>query len=225
MSKTALVTGGSSGIGAAAVERLRMDGVNVLVADRNPEADIVLDVASADAVRQHAEVLSTVDILVNSAGVVGPNRPSWQVSEEEWQHTLDVNLTGTFLMCRAVIPGMRLRKWGRIVNMSSVAGKEGNPNLAAYSAAKAGVIGLTKSLGKELAEDGVLVNAMTPAVVATPMNADTSPATLSYMIAKIPMGRVGLPAEVAELVAWLASERCSFSTGAVFDISGGRSTY
>ncbi len=225
MSKTALVTGGSSGIGAAVVERLRADGVNVLVADRCPDADIVLDVASAEDVRQHAEVLSTVDILVNSAGVVGPNKPSWQVSEEEWQLTLDVNLTGTFLMCRAVIPGMRRRKWGRIVNMSSVAGKEGNPNLAAYSAAKAGVIGLTKSLGKELAKDAVLVNALTPAVIATPMNADTSPATLSYMVAKIPMGRVGQAAEVAELVAWLASEKCSFSTGAVFDISGGRSTY
>lgn len=225
MSKTALVTGGSSGIGAAVVERLRLDGVNVLVADRNPDADIVLDIASAEDVRRHAEVLSTVDILVNSAGVVGPNRRCWEVSEEEWRLTLDVNLTGTFLMCRAVIPGMRQRKWGRIVNMSSVAGKEGNPNLAAYSAAKAGVIGLTKSLGKELAEDGVLVNALTPAVIATPMNVDTSPETLSYMIAKIPMGRIGQAAEVAELVAWLASEKCSFSTGAVFDISGGRSTY
>jgi 2-dehydro-3-deoxy-L-rhamnonate dehydrogenase (NAD+) len=225
MSKTALVTGGSSGIGAAVVERLRMDGVTVLSADRHPDADIVLDVASGEAVSRHAQVLSTIDILVNSAGIVGPNKPCWQVSEEEWRLTLDVNLTGMFLMSRAVIPGMRSRQWGRIVNISSVAGKEGNPNLAAYSAAKAGVIGLTKSLGKELATDGVLVNAVTPAVVATPMNADTSPETLSYMVAKIPMGRVGLPSEVAELVAWLASEKCSFSTGAVLDISGGRSTY
>lgn len=225
MSKMALVAGGSSGIGAAVVERLRRDGMNVLIADLDTDADIVVDIASGDAISRHEQVLSTVDVLVNSAGIVGPNKPCWQVSEKEWRRTVDVNLTGMFLMCRSVIPGMRGRRWGRIVNISSVAGKEGNPNLAAYSASKAGVIGLTKSLGKELAADGVLVNAVTPAVIATPMNAETSPETLSYMIAKIPMGRVGLPSEVAELVAWLASESCSFSTGAVFDISGGRSTY
>ncbi len=202
-----------------------MDGVNVLIADQHRDADLALNVASGVDVDRFAETLSTVDILVNSAGIVGPNKSLWDISEEEWRRTLDVNLTGTFLMSRAVVPGMRERQWGRIVNVSSVAGKEGNPNLAAYSASKAGVIALTKSLSKELAVDGVLVNALTPAVVATPMNADTSPETLNYMIAKIPMGRVGLPAEVAELVAWLASEKCSFSTGAVFDISGGRSTY
>jgi 2-dehydro-3-deoxy-L-rhamnonate dehydrogenase (NAD+) len=225
MSKTALVTGGASGIGAAVAERLRIDGVKVLVADRHPSADLVLDVASSADIGRHADVLSTIDILVNSAGIVGPNKPFWEISDEEWRSTLDVNLTGTFMMSRAVVPGMRERRWGRIVNLSSVAGKEGNPNLAAYSASKAGVIALTKSLGKELATEGVLVNAITPAVIATAMNSDTSQETMAYMVAKIPMARVGLPSEVASLIAWLVSDECSFSTGAVFDISGGRSTY
>ncbi len=225
MNRTAVVTGGASGIGAAVVRRLRADGHVVLVADIDPAADIVLDVSSTEQVEQHAASLRGVDMLVNSAGVVGPNMPLWEVQPDEWARTIAINLTGAFLMCRATIPGMRERGWGRIVNIASVAGKEGNPNLAAYSASKAGMIGLTKSLGKELATAGVLVNAVTPAVVATPMNQSTAPEVLAYMIERIPMGRVGTPDEVAELVSWLCSDRCSFSTAAVFDLSGGRATY
>ena len=166
-----------------------------------------------------------VDILVNSAGVVGPNMPFWEVQDEDWLKTMSVNLNGTFYMMRAVTGQMRERKWGRIVNIASIAGKEGNPNLAAYSASKAAVIGLTKSVGKELATDGVLVNSIAPAVISTPMNQETDPKVLDYMIAKIPMSRVGQPEEVAALVSWLASDECSFSTGACYDISGGRATY
>ena len=166
-----------------------------------------------------------VDILVNSAGVVGPNMPFWEVQDEDWLKTMSVNLNGTFFMMRAVTGQMRERKWGRIVNIASIAGKEGNPNLAAYSASKAAVIGLTKSVGKELATDGVLVNSIAPAVISTPMNQETDPKVLDYMIAKIPMSRVGQPEEVAALVSWLASDECSFSTGACYDISGGRATY
>lgn len=225
MNRIALVTGGASGIGAAVVERLRADGLTVLVADVNPAADIVLDVSSPEQVERHADVLSGVDILVNSAGVVGPNKPLWDVQPDEWVRTVATNLTGAYLMCRATVPGMRQRGWGRIVNIASVAGKEGNPNLSAYSASKAGLIGMTKSLGKELALDGVLVNAITPAVIATPMNRSTAPEVLAYMIEKIPMRRLGTPEEVAELVSWLSSDRCSFSTAAVFDLSGGRTTY
>ena len=225
MQKTAVVTGGIRGIGEAIVDRLREEGLRVLVADVDRRADIVIDVSSSDQIDEHAEVLGRVDVLVNCAGVVGPNVPLWEVEELAWRRTVDVNLTGAFLMCRAVVPGMRERKWGRIVNIASIAGKEGNPNLAAYSASKAGLIGLTKSLGKELALDGVLVNAVAPAVIATPMNAETDPAVLAYMVARIPMGRVGTPNEVAELVAWLSSDKCSFSTAAVFDCTGGRATY
>ena len=166
-----------------------------------------------------------VDVLVNSAGVVGPNVPFWEVEDEAWRRTLEVNLTGTFNTMRAVIPGMRASGWGRIVNIASIAGKEGNPKLSAYSASKAAVIGLTKSAGKELATENILVNAIAPAVISTPMNARTAPEVLEYMLSKIPMGRIGEVDEVAELVSWLASDKCSFSTGAVYDISGGRATY
>jgi 3-oxoacyl-[acyl-carrier protein] reductase len=225
MNRLAVVTGGASGIGAAVVRRLRLDGLTPLVADLNPAADIVLDVSSSAQVNRHAGVLRTADVLVNSAGIVGPNKPLWEVQPDEWDRTVAVNLTGAYLMCRATVPGMRLRHWGRIVNIASVAGKEGNPSLSPYSASKAGLIALTKSLGKELALDGILVNAITPAVIATPMNEATSPETLSYMIEKIPMRRLGTADEVAELVAWLCSDRCSYSTAAVFDLSGGRATY
>lgn len=224
-SRRALVTGGLSGIGAAVVARLRVEGLVVLTADLRADADVVIDVSSAEQIAAHSELLSSIDVLVNSAGIVGPNAVTWEVDLADWAQTIAVNLTGTFLMARAVVPGMRGRGWGRIVNVASVAGKEGNPRLAAYSASKAGVIALTKSLGKELATDGVLVNAVTPAVIDTPMNAGTDPDVLRYMIAKIPMGRTGTPAEVADLVAWLCSPACAFTTGAVFDISGGRSTY
>jgi 3-oxoacyl-[acyl-carrier protein] reductase len=166
-----------------------------------------------------------VDILVNSAGIVGPNKPLWEATDAEFQKTLDVNVNGTFFMARAVIPGMIERGWGRIVNIASMAGKDGNPNLGAYSASKAAVIGMTKSLGKELATSGVIINAIAPAVINTEMNAKTAPEVLEHITSLIPMKRVGQPSEVAALISWLASDEVSFSTGAVYDISGGRATY
>jgi 2-dehydro-3-deoxy-L-rhamnonate dehydrogenase (NAD+) len=218
--RRAVVTGGASGIGRACAERLVADGIEVVAADLDPTADLVLDVTAAEI-----PDLGRVDILVNSAGIVGPNKPLWEVSDDEWARTFDVNTAGTFRMCRAVVPGMVERGWGRIVNVASIAGKEGNPNLSAYSASKAAVIGLTKALGKELATTGVLVNAIAPAVIETPMNAATAPEVLERLVSLIPMRRLGQAGEVAELVAWLASDRCTFSTGAVYDISGGRATY
>ncbi|WP_166355577.1 SDR family NAD(P)-dependent oxidoreductase [Phytoactinopolyspora limicola] len=225
MSRKALVTGGASGIGAVTADRLRADGLDVLTADVAGAADIELDVTESQLVDDTLRELGPFDVLVNSAGVVGPNAPLWEVPAKEWSRVMAVNVDGPVNTCRAVVPGMIDRGWGRIVNVASIAGKEGNPNLSAYSASKAAVIGLTKSLGKELAASGVLVNAVAPAVIATPMNASTAPETLEYMIARIPMGRLGQPDEVAELIAWLCSDRCSFSTGAVYDISGGRATY
>lgn len=215
----AIVTGGASGIGKAVAERLVADGIEVVAADIDPSADLVLDVTG------EIPDLGPVDILVNSAGVVGPNKPLWETGDDEWARTFDINVGGIFRMCRAVVPGMVDRGWGRIVNIASIAGKEGNPNLSAYSASKAAVIGLTKSLGKELATTGVLVNAIAPAVIETPMNAATAPEVLQRLVSLIPMRRLGQATEVAELVAWLASDRCSFSTAAVYDISGGRATY
>ena len=223
--RVALVTGGESGLGAAITQRFRTDGLRVLTLDVAGTADLRVDVRDAAAVDSAVESVGQVDVLVNSAGVIGSNKPLWETTDSEWQLTFDVNVVGTFHLCRAVIPGMRGRGWGRIVNLASMAGKDGNPNLSAYSASKAAVIGLTKSLGKELATSGVLVNAVAPALIATPMNASTAPETLERMKSLIPMGRVGRADEVAELVAWLASDRCSFSTGAVYDISGGRATY
>ena len=223
--RVAVVTGGMSGIGAAAVERLRSDGLDVLTMDLAAGADLRVDVCRSADVTKALVGAGAVEVLVNSAGIAGPNKPVWEVTDEEWEHTFAVNVAGTFNTCRALVPGMRSRGWGRVVNVSSIAGKEGNPNLAAYSASKAAVIALTKSLGKELATSGVLVNAVAPAVIDTPMNADTDPTTLAYMVQRIPMGRTGKPDEVAELIAWLASDRCSFSTGAIYDISGGRATY
>ena len=233
--RRALVTGGASGIGLASARRLRQDGLQVAVCDIDPaqldqvavDVDSVhtLDVADPVAVNALVADLEPIDVLVNSAGVVGPNMPVWDVSDDDWGRTLSVNLTGTFNTMRAVLPGMRERGWGRIVNIASIAGKEGNPNLGAYSASKAGVIGLTKSVGKEVATDGVIVNSIAPAVIATPMNEETAPEILEYMISRIPMRRVGQPEEVAALVSWLASDECSFSTGQAYDISGGRATY
>jgi 3-oxoacyl-[acyl-carrier protein] reductase len=225
MSRTAVVTGALSGLGAATTQRLKQDGVTVITADLQPGADVVLDVSDSAAVTAMAAELGPVDILVNSAGIVGPNKPLWEVDDDEWAAVFAVNVVGTFNLCRAFVPGMREAGWGRVVNIASMAGKDGNPNLSAYSASKAAVIGLTKSLGKELATSGVLVNAIAPAVIATPMNEDNTPEVLAYMTSLIPMKRIGRADEVAELIAWLVSEKVSFSTGAVYDISGGRATY
>jgi 3-oxoacyl-[acyl-carrier protein] reductase len=225
MTRTAAITGGASGLGLACAERLAQDGIDVITLDVAPGADVTVDVSDAAAVAAAAARIGPVDILINSAGIVGPNKPLWETTAEEWAATFAVNVIGTFNLCHAFVPGMREKGWGRIVNFASMAGKDGNPNLSAYSASKAAVIGLTKSLGKELATTGVLVNAVAPAVIATPMNDATSPEVLAYITSLIPMRRVGRAAEVAELVAWLASDKCSFSTGAVYDISGGRATY
>jgi 2-dehydro-3-deoxy-L-rhamnonate dehydrogenase (NAD+) len=223
--RRALVTGGASGLGRACAQRLRAEHHEVITADIGDGADLRLDVTDDEAVSRSVAELGPLDILLNSAGVVGPNKMLWETTRAEWETTFAVNVHGTVALCRAVIPGMVERGWGRIVNFASIAGKDGNPNLSAYSASKAAVIGLTKSLGKELATAGVLVNAIAPAVIATEMNQRTAPDVLAHITSLIPMKRVGRPEEVAELVAWLASERCSFSTGAVYDISGGRATY
>ena len=222
---TALVTGGASGIGAATANRLRGDGVRVVTADLAPGADERLDVTDPDAVAALIAALGPVGILVHSAGIVGPSKPVVDLDLEQWRTTFRVNVDGTFLMCRAVVPGMVAAGWGRIVTLASIAAKDGNPTQSAYSASKAAVIGLTKSLGKELATTGVLVNTVAPAAVATPMNADTDPAILARSQSLTPMGRFGRPDEIAELIAWLCSEQLSFSTGAVYDASGGRATY
>lgn len=233
--RTALISGAAQGIGLACGERLRKDGLTTIGIDINQtELDRVSDRFDAIAVVDITDGLATqnvvtrygpIDVLVNSAGIVGPNMPFWDITDEMWLKTLQVNLTGTFNLMRAVSGQMRARHWGRIVNISSIAGKEGNPNLAAYSASKAAVIGLTKSAAKELAADGVLVNSVAPAVIDTPMNSATEPSVLEYMLSKIPLGRKGTANEVAALVSWLISDECSFSTGACYDISGGRATY
>ena len=224
-SRTALVTGGASGLGAATAERLRADGLTVITLDLAGGADVTADVTDEAALRRVAEDTGPVDVLVNSAGIVGPAKPLLDTTAAEWRQVLDVNVLGTVNALRAFVPGMRDRGWGRVVNMASMAGKDGNPNSSIYSASKAAVIGLTKSVGKELATTGVLVNAIAPAVIATPMNAATAPGLLAHMTSLIPMQRIGRPEEVAELVAFLCSDRVSFSTGAVYDISGGRATY
>lgn len=223
--RRAIVTGGCSGLGAACVTRLRADGIEVLTLDVAPEADIRVDITDTVAVGKAVSAAGPIDILVNSAGIVGPNKPLWEVDVDDWKRTFDVNVVGLFAVTKAVIPGMIERGWGRIVSMASMAGKDGNPNLSAYSASKAAVIGLTKSLGKELAKTGVIANAIAPAVIETPMNATTSPEVLAHITSLIPMGRVGRAEEVAALVSWLSSDEVSFSTGAVYDISGGRATY
>lgn len=225
MTKTAVITGGMSGLGAASATRLAADGVEVFRFDIAAGAEFVVDVSDSAAVNAAASKVGPVDILINCAGIVGPNKPLIEVTDAEWDRVFAINVKGTFNLCRAFVPGMRERGWGRIVNFASIAGKDGNPNLSAYSASKGAVIAMTKSLGKELATSGVLVNAIAPAVIETPMNADNTAEVLSYMTSLIPMKRVGQPEEVAELVAWLASDKISFSTGAVYDISGGRATY
>ena len=232
--RRALVTGAGSGIGAACVDRLLAQGCRVAavdlhagdMAERAGELEAIheVDVTDADAVRA-IDGIDRMDIVVQSAGVVGPNVPLLETSLDGWERTFDVNVTGIFNVMQATLGGMVERGWGRVVNIASIAGKEGNPNLSAYSASKGAVIALTKSVAKELATTGVLVNSIAPAVIATPMNLETAPEILEYMLSKIPMGRLGQTSEVAALVGWLCSEECSFSTGACYDISGGRATY
>ncbi|MGN6125008.1 MAG: SDR family NAD(P)-dependent oxidoreductase [Humibacter sp.] len=223
--RRAIITGGARGLGAASAERLRADGVEVVTVDLAGHVDLHLDVTDEDALADAAASIGPVDILVNSAGIVGPNKPLLETTATEWSSVLAVNVLGTTATIRAFAPGMAERGWGRIVNFASMAGKDGNPNLSIYSASKAAVIALTKSLGKELATSGVIVNAIAPAVIATPMNDDTAPDVLAHITSLIPMRRVGRADEVAALVSWLASDQVSFSTGAVYDISGGRATY
>jgi len=219
----AIVTGGAQGIGAAIAKRLRAGGARVTVwdLDGSPKVDVCVPASIEKALAG----IDRIDILVNNAGIAGVNKPTVDYPVEEWERVLRVNLTSQFLCCRAVAPRMVAAGYGRIVNIASIAGKEGNPNAVAYSASKAGVIALTKSLGKELAQTGVLVNCVTPAAAKTAIFEQMSESHIEYMRSKIPMGRFVEVDEIAALVCWLASEDCSFSTGGVFDISGGRATY
>ena len=235
--RTAIVTGGVSGIGAGIARRLAAEGAATSLWDIDETGlagsaaghTVTLDVSDPDAVRRAAETtaaaLGKIDILVTSAGVTGSNHPTWDYPIAAWDRVIDINLKGVFYCCHTVVPLMQNNGYGRIVNIASIAGKEGNPNASAYSASKAGVIGLTKSLGKELAGSEIRVNCVTPAAVKTPLFEQMTEAQIDWMLSKIPIGRFGLVDEVASLVLWLASEDCSFSTGAVFDISGGRATY
>ncbi len=223
--KKAIVTGGASGLGLACAQRLREDDVEVITVDIASGSDFLTDVSDWTLVESMAKKVGAVDILVNSAGIQGPFGALWEVDHEQWSKTLSTNLNGTFYTCKAFVPGMIEKKWGRIVNIASIAGKEGNPKLSAYSASKAAVIGMTKSLGKELATTGVLANAIAPSVVESPMVDATPREGLEYIRSRIPMQRFGRPEELAELVAWLTSEKLGFSTGAVYDLSGGRATY
>ena len=236
--RIAVVTGGSSGIGEATVQRMLSSGAKVAVWDMNipstnydPDSFIFIntnvsdETSIANATTKTLERFGRVDSLVNSAGVAGINAPVDEYPIDEWKRVIDINLHGTFLTCRALVPHMKDNGYGRIVNLSSVAGKEGNPTASAYSAAKAGVIALTRSLGKELATSGVLVNAVTPTTVNTPILAQVSESHIDYMKSKIPMGRLGEAQELASLIVWLCTAECSFSTAAVFDASGGRTTY
>ena len=243
--RVAVVTGGASGIGLAIARRLLASGARLSLWDANvrvtlssskgappqlPDAHAavvdVRDYASVERARDATlEALGRIDILVNSAGITGPNVVTWEYPLDGWRDVIDVNLTGTFHCIRAVAESMRAAGYGRIVNIASVAGKEGNPNASAYSASKAGVIALTKSVGKELSTTGIRVNCVTPAAVESPMFAQMTQAHIDYMLSKIPMNRFGTVDEIAALVTWLCTEECSFSTGAVFDLSGGRSTY
>lgn len=234
--RVSVVTGGANGIGAAIAQRLREDGGTVVVWDLPraveglaPGSACAVDVTDrpglAAAVESTLAFHGRIDHLVHSAGYAGPTMPLEAYDPEEWQRIVRVNLVGTFNVCRAVVPVLRRMDAGRVVAIASLAGKEGTPNASAYSAAKAGVIALVKSLGKELAATGVRVNAIAPAAVRTDLLAQMAPAHVQTMVDKSPMGRLGEAHEVAELAAWLCSEACSFSTGAVFDLSGGRATY
>ena len=238
--QVAVVTGGVSGIGLGIAQRLAAEGAKLALWDVDRDAlrrvgtamgahTEALDMTDATAVQRAADstaaAMGRIDIVVASAGITGPNTTVWDYPVEDWKRVIDVNLNGVYYTCRAVVPHMVRGGYGRIVNIASIAGKEGNPNAAAYSASKAGVIGLTKSLGKELAGTEVRVNCVAPAVAKTPLFAQMTQAQIDYMLSKIPMGRFAEIDEIASLVLWLASRECSFSTGAVFDVSGGRATY
>ena len=241
-----VVTGGATGLGFAIADRMLASGARVTLWDRDEKnmndaaarllskhpgtqvATIVVDVAShASVVGATAKTiaLAPVDALVNCAGITGPNTKVWDYPVDAWKEVMDVNLNGLFYCCREISPHMRARNYGRIVNIASVAGKEGNPNASAYSTSKAAVIGLTKSLGKEMADTEVRVNCVTPAAVKTAIFDQMTPEHIQFMLSKIPLGRFGMPDEIAALVTWLCTEDCSFTTGAVFDLSGGRATY
>ena len=221
--RNAIVTGGATGIGAAIVKRLRDSGAQVTVWDLSGSPRV--DVTDPASIAQALKGVGRIDVLVNNAGIAGPAAPVVDYKLADWKQVLDVDLTGPFLCCQAGVPIMTKSKYGRIVNIASVAGKEGNPNAAAYAAAKGGLIAFTKALGKELAQSGVLVNCVTPAAAETAMLSQVTPQFVEYMKSKIPMGRFVRVEEIAAMVCWLASEDCSFSTGGVFDISGGRATY
>ncbi|MBZ6077595.1 SDR family NAD(P)-dependent oxidoreductase [Microvirga puerhi] len=240
--RKAIVTGGASGIGLGVCARLSAEGAEVALWDSDADAlkaaqstkgpfaaaipvDITDPAAVDRALLDTVSVLGGVDILITSAGITGPNTIAWDYPIAAWKRVIDVNLNGLFYCNRAVIPEMLKGGYGRIVNVASIAGKEGNPNASAYSASKAAVIGLTKSLGKELAKSGITVNCITPAAVHTPIFDQMTQEHIDFMLSKIPMGRFGKIEEVTSLICWLASEECSFTTGGVFDISGGRATY
>ena len=240
--RTALVTGAGRGIGLAISERLLGDGARVVMLDRDAPAvegaakrlgadarALVADVTRTEDVERAVQAAhdwrGRLDIVVNNAGITGRSVPTWELTDEDWRQVIGVDLTSVFLVCRAAVRLMRSQGGGRIVNTASIAGKEGNATLVPYSTAKAGVIGLTKALAKEVATQGILINAVAPAVIGTDLLQQMERSTVDMLIAKIPMGRVGRPEEVAALVAWLVSDECSFSTGAVYDLSGGRATY
>ena len=231
--RVALVTGGASGIGAATVERLREGGARVAVFDRDPtngdvlsiQGDVSRSVDADAAVARVVDELGGLDVLVNSAGIPGQSLRTLDVPDEEWERVFAINAHGTFWFCRAAARVMVEHGYGRIINVASIAGKEGNPPAAAYSGSKAAVIGFTKSVGKDLAGTGVLVNCIAPAVIETPILEGLTQQHIDYMVERIPLARLGRPEEVASLICWLASEEMSFSTGACFDISGGRAVY
>lgn len=242
--KKAIVTGAARGIGQAIAERLLRSGASVSIWDVDVDAmaetalelskigpvhvaqvDVTSEESTAKAAAKTAEAFGQIDILVNNAGIAGNNAKLWELPVAEWRKVVDIDLVGPYLCCRAVIPLMLKTGWGRIVNIASIAGKEGNPNASHYSAAKAGVIALTKSLGKELAQSGIIVNCITPAVIETDIFKQMSQTHIDYMLSKIPMNRFGQKEEAAAMAAWLCSDDCSFTTGAVFDLSGGRATY